>query len=288
FMFLAMTAWGASWVNVKILGKYITADELIFYRYVITSITMIPVLLYFKFSFKIDFKTLLLSMLGGVIMIVYTKLFYWGTYYGTSGLGGAFVTTLIPIVTFVLLSLFFGKKVTRRDIFALFLGAVGVMTLLKIWNFDLTQILLIQNGYFVLAAFTWAFLTITSSKSTKIHPMVFSFYMYVFTLLIDSAFFLEFTSGDVFTFDWYFWINLFIISVVSTTFATSLFFVGIERLGTSQASSFTFLVPFSAIGLSAVFLNEPIYFTTIIGTVLTLIAVSMLNNIKLPFSLTKK
>jgi len=50
-MILAMLGWGASWVNVKILSDYITYEELIFYRYLITTITMIPVMIYLKLSY---------------------------------------------------------------------------------------------------------------------------------------------------------------------------------------------------------------------------------------------
>jgi drug/metabolite transporter (DMT)-like permease len=40
-------------------------------------------------------------------------------------------------------------------------------------------------------------------------------------------------------------------------------------------------VPFNAIFLSWIFLDEPIYISTIIGTALTVIAVYILNNIKI-------
>ena len=50
-----------------------------------------------------------------------------------------------------------------------------------------------------------------------------------------------------------------------------------SNIGTSQASAFIFLVPFFAITLSNIFLDEEIYITTILGTILTIIAVYTLN-----------
>ena len=71
------------------------------------------------------------------------------------------------------------------------------------------------------------------------------------------------------------------VAVVSTTFSTSIYFIGIEKLGTNEVSSFIFLVPFFAISFSIIFLNEKVSISIIIGTIMTLIAVKILNNIKI-------
>jgi len=281
FMILAMIAWGSSWVNAKVLSDYITAQELIFYRYLVTTVTLIPVLLYLKQSFKIDFKTLGLAFIASIFLVIYSIFFFNGTKFGTAGLGGAFVTSLTPILTFVLLVSFFKKTFVKKDIFALILGAIGVLTILNIWTFTIKEVLVISNLYFIYASFAWSGLTITNSKLTNIKPIMFTFYIYVFTVII-GFFLTPFDSGNIFDFDYIFWINFAIISIVSTTFATSIYFVGITKLGANEASSFIFLVPFNAIFLSYIFLDEPIYITTIVGTILTIVAVSMLNNVKLP------
>ena len=48
FLVIAMSFWGSSWVSAKVLSNYISASKLIVYRYVITTITLYPILLYFK------------------------------------------------------------------------------------------------------------------------------------------------------------------------------------------------------------------------------------------------
>lgn len=275
-MILAMSFWGASWINAKILGKYITSQELIFYRYFITTITLFPMLLFQRSSLKISKINIFLSLLASIFLSIYTILFFDGVRHGTAGLGGAFVTTLIPIITFIILVLFSNKQIFKKDILALFLGFIGIMTLLNIWSFNIDQIFNIANLYFVLAALVWALLTITNSKAKKINHLVFSFYIYLFSSVI-GFFITPFESNNIFSFDYIFWINIFIISVLSTTFATSIYFVATTKLGANEASSFVFLVPFNAIFLSYIFLDEPIYFTTILGTILTIIAVIILN-----------
>ena len=278
-LFLAMVAWGGSWVNVKVLGSYISAFEMIFLRFFITAVSMVPIIIWLKHSFKIDLKSFGLVVLTSITLIIYMNCFYLGTKFGTASLGGAMVTTMIPIITFIILAFMGVKHVSRKDAFALGIGAIGVLTMLNIWRFDLAHVFVIQNLYFLLAAILWAVLTILSSKSAKISSIVFTFYMYVVTVVLVWVFFVDASEIAFEKFDAIFWLNLLLIAFAATTFANTIYFLGIEKLGAAEVSSFIFLVPFSAIILSALFLHEKINFSMIIGTFLTLYAVKLLNNI---------
>lgn len=280
-MFLAMAGWGGSWVNAKVLSAYINEYELIFFRNVFTLITLAPVILLSKKCFYINMRSLMLAVLASIVMIAYMKCYFLGTKYGTASLGGALVTTLIPINTFLIMAIFFGKKVEKKDIFALVLGGIGVLTILNVWSFSSDQIFNIQNAYFLGGSILWPVLTIVSSKITKTSPMVFTFYMYVITTILVTIFFMDFSAIKYEGFDSIFWINMLSLAVISTTFATTIYFIGIEKLGANEVSSFVFLVPFFAIVLSAIFLKEQISISIIIGTILTIISVKILNNIKL-------
>jgi len=278
-MILAMAGWGASWVNAKVLSSYINEYEMIFLRNIFTLITLAPVLIITKKYFYINRHSLLLALLASIIMIVYLKCYFLGTMHGTASLGGALVTTLIPINTFLIMALFYGKKILRRDIFALILGAIGILTMLNIWSFSYEEVFSIQNMYFLGASILWPALTITSSKITKTSPLVFIFYMYIISTILVSVFFVDFELVNYEAFDSIFWINILVLSIISTTFATSVYFIGVEKLGTNEVSSFIFLVPFFAIIFSIIFLEEKVHITTIIGVILTIIAVKILNNI---------
>ena len=280
-MVLAMAGWGASWVNAKVLSSYINEYEMMFLRNFFTIITLAPILVITKKYFYSNTKSLILAFIAAIVMIVYLKFYFLGVKFGTASLGGALVTTLIPINTFILMALFFGKKLEKKDIFALILGMFGVLTILNIWTFSFEEIFTEHNLYFLAASILWPIFTIISSKSTKTSPLVFSFYMYVFMTILLLIFFVEPTKMPYASFDWIFWANVLCVAVVSTTFATSIYFIGIEKLGTNEVSSFIFLVPFFAISLSVIFLKEHISYSIIFGTILTLIAVKILNNIKI-------
>ena len=279
-IFFAMFGWGLSWVSVKVLSNYINEFEMIFFRFTLTTFTMIPIILYLKKSFRIDVKTLALVTLTSVVMLAYMKYFFLGTKLGTASLGGAFVTTLIPIITFIFMVLLGKKSLRSKDIFALGLGALGVLTILDVWHTSLALVLIPQNLYFALAAFLWATLTILSSKNSKVSPIIFTFYMYIITSLMAVVFFVDFSLIKYESFDNIFWLNIIGVTLLSTTYANTIYFLGIEKLGASEVSSFAFLVPFFAIGLASIFLDEKINTSIIVGTVLALVAVKLLNDIK--------
>ncbi len=276
-MIVAMIGWGASWVHVKVLSDYLTIHEIIFYRYLLTSLSMLPLLAWMGISLRLDGRSLLVTLLTSAIMILYTWLFIAGTKLGSAGLGGAFVTTLIPIVTFAMTALLRRERLRPSQLLALGLGALGVMTILNVWSFHAADIFRLENLYFILAAFSWGVLTILGSKiSGRIDPLLYSFVMYAAVTLMEGAFLTEF-STDLRSLPPLAWGNLILLALFSTTFATSVYFIGGKRLGADRISSFTFLVPFSAIGLSALFLGERISWGMIAGTILAVTAIWMLN-----------
>jgi drug/metabolite transporter (DMT)-like permease len=281
-MVFAMVFWGASWVNVKILSSYINEYELVFLRMGISFISMFPVLYYFKFSFRLDLKTLILILLASTVLVLYSIVFFLGVEHGTAGFGGALVTTLIPINTFIILAIIHKKTISLKHSFALILGGFGVLTMLNIWSFDLSEIFSKDNIYFLIASILWPILTIISSKATKTNAMVFTFYVYIISTFVIYTFFIEDTLFNaVLNFDYIFWLNMFVITILSTTFATSIYFVGITKLGTKEVTSFIFLVPASALILSAIFLDEKITYNTVLGTICTIVAIYILNNLNI-------
>ncbi len=252
-----------------------------FFRFLITAITMIPIIIILKKSFKINFKNFIVIFFTSIAMIAYMKYFYLGTKFGTASLGGAFVTSLIPINTFLIMAIMGSKKITKKDSFALTLGAIGVMTMLNVWSFKTDEIFVVHNLYFILASLLWPAVTILSSKATKISPIVFTLYLYIVTCILNLIFFVDITTIQWEKLDSLFWINMLFLAIAASTFANTIYFLGIEKLGASEVSTFIFLVPFAAITLSAIFLKEDITFSIVIGTILTIIAVKILNNIKI-------
>lgn len=284
---LAMCFWGASWPIANVLSGYINVHEFISYRYIITTLSMAPVLWWMKLSFKISLKHFLIASLAAILLIYYSKYYFLSTKHGAPGLAGAVVTTLMPVLVYLLMMFSKQNKTQGKDWLALLLGVLGVLVTMNIWQFQLSEILTGSSVYLIAAATCWALMSIVTTFAKTVAPVTFSFYIYLMTALLDLTFFFEPTHGSILAMDYVFWISILIVTIGSTTFATTVYFIGIQRLGSKQASVFTFLVPFIAIGLSVIFLSETLQWTTILGAMMTIVALMILNNIEFKFLTTK-
>ena len=279
-MVLAMIFWGASWISTKVLTNYVNEYELVFLRMGICFITLFPIIYFFKFSFKLDIKSFFLILIASLVLTSYSISMFIGLKHGSAGFGGALVTTLIPINTFIIVAILSRKTISLKHSFALLLGAFGVLNMLNIWNFNLNEIFSKDTLYFLLSSILWPILTLITAKAAKIHAFVFTFYTYIISSVVLIIFFVDTSIFErVIEFDFIFWFNLFVITILSTTFATSIYFIGATKLGTKEVSSFIFLVPATALIIGAIFLGEKITLNTVIGTVFTIIAIYILNNL---------
>ncbi|QKF77551.1 EamA/RhaT family transporter [Arcobacter defluvii] len=283
-----MVFWGASWISTKVLTTYVNEYELVFLRMGICFITMFPIIYFYKLSFKFDFKSFLLILVASVVLTFYSIVMFLGVEHGTGSFGGALVTTLIPINTFIIIAIINQKSISLKHSFALILGAFGVLNMLNIWNFNLNEIFSKDNIYFLIASILWPILTIITAKATKINAMVFTFYTYIISSFTLYLFFVDNTLfTKIINFDSIFWFNIFVITILSTTFATSIYFIGASKLGAKEVSSYIFLVPASALIIGAIFLGEKITYNIVIGTIFTIIAIYILNNLNI-FKLFRK
>jgi len=172
-LFFAMLAWGETWISTKILNRYLNSQELIFWRYLFTKIGMIFILNILKINFKESKKELLLALLCTTILVIYNNTFFLGTKYGLASFGGVFVTTINPILTFLFVALLNKKLFSKIEIIGLFIGIIGAIFMLKLWNLDFNKIFSLGNIYFLLAAITWPILTILSSKQKMKSAILF-------------------------------------------------------------------------------------------------------------------
>ncbi len=276
-MALAMLTWGGSWTSAKLVANTTAPEVLIFWRFLFTFISLIPVMFFIKKPLKLDRRSFLLVTAGSVFLVAYNKLFFSGLRTGLAGGGGVLVTTLNPVVTFTLSALLFRQKIRIREGLGLFFGLIGGMFLIEIWNISTDKIFMSGNIYFLLSTLLWAALTIASHKADNISSLVFSFYVYGFSALMDLALALPFGVFDVMNAGYAFWLNMFYLSAVVTTFGTTVYFYASSKVGANKASTMTFLVPSSAVLISWMALGEQPKLSTVFGGLLALSAVYIIN-----------
>ncbi|WP_024791059.1 MULTISPECIES: DMT family transporter [unclassified Lebetimonas] len=276
-LYLAMFAWGSNWVSAKILMDYFNAYELIFWRFFIAAFGLFFVIIYMKISFKIDKREIFYSFICSIVLCLYNYFFFLGDHFGNASLGGVLVTTLNPVLTFFALAMIAKKALKKSELLALILGVFGSFLIIKIWRFNLNDKGIV---YFLLATVTWVILTIVSSKIKKENSLVFSFLMFLFSTVFIYLTFLKLKIPRL-DIDLKGWVNLLSLSVFGTTFATAAYFYASSVIGGKRASAYIFLVPFSAVILSWIFLKEKIDIFVIIGGIISLTGVYILNGYSL-------
>ena len=277
-----MATWGLSWTNGKILSQYCSSSILAFWRFFLSSIFMIPVLIFTKNNFKVPSDGIKYIIIGSILIFSYNIFFFMGSNLGFANVGGVFVPTLNPIITFILSIIIFREIIYKKDIIGLIFGICGGIIVLEAWTLSYSQMTANGNLYFLLASISWGIMSIVSGKSHKaLATLTFSFWVY----FISSIFcFIMNINNDVLIvldFDLIFWLNLILLSIGAQVFGTTVYFIATTKLGPSKASSFIFIVPITAPIFSMIFIGEKLEISTIIGGIMTMTAVYLINKEKI-------
>jgi len=277
-LIFAMVLWGLSWPFAKVITPYASEYTLIFWRFILSALSIIPLMLYTKQSFALKPRGFIYVAFATLFLFAYSLLFFFGLHHGLSGLGGVIVNTLNPIFTFIIIALLGRKGVSRHHVSALIIAFIGGSMIMRVWEIELSTFLSGGNLVFLVAALLWSGMTVVSDAAkTHIAVLNFSFYIYLGVALLSFGCADKAEIAASFHFDLTFWAAMGFISVIVTALATSLYFKASTILGSAHASSFVFLVPVSAVIGSYLFLNEIPTLTTIVGGTLCIIAVGLIN-----------
>ena len=273
-----MTIWGLSWTNAKILSDYGPSSVLAFWRFFFSSITMIPVLWLTGNNFRVTRLGMKFILTGAVFISLYNIFFFMGTNIGSASVGGIIVPTFNPIITFIISVLLMKQVAYRMDIIGLILGFTGGVIVLQAWTLSLEQIISNGNLFFICASISWGIMSIISGRShAHVSTLSFSFWVYTISTLIYLGATWNKDIFLIFTYDWIFWVNMFSLSVGAMVFGTTVYFLGTTKLGPEKASAFIFMVPVTALFFSVLLIGERLEITTMIGGLMTMIAVYLIN-----------
>lgn len=281
-MIISMLFWGIAWSVGKVAVEHSSVELASFYRYAISFVAMIPIIYYLKIPFKTHRRGVMLMIIAGILTAIFNYLFFSGLKVGDAGYGGTLVTSLSPILTYILSIIFFSLIISTREIIALSIGILGALLILKVPQFGLGFISP-QNSYFLIAALVWAFVTIVSQKSSKYtSPMLYTLVVFGVAMLSNLTTALPQKPFDISSLDSMFWLSVLFLGIFPGAIGTTLFFVSAQKIGAHKTGIYMFIVPIGAIGSSIIMFDEKIEFYTIIGCLLAFIAVFLFNMNKRP------
>ena len=274
-MSLAMFSWAIAWTNAKIVGEYLSFYNLVFFRFLLGFLSLLPFIIIKKNPFPkmVDLKYILIPSL---LFFVYNIAFFKGTHYGLAGRGGVLVTTLNPLCTILIMSLI-NKRIIKKEVVGMLLGVFGGIIIMNLHKEGMVNILNSNNIYFIICAITWGVMTVSVNYAQKrINPYIFICLCYLFTMIISFPF-TNLGAFNMSVLDFRFYFNFFLVSMGAMSFGTSIYIYSTPILGPAKVSVFIFSVPFIAIGTAYLVLNEPFTINIVIGGLLSLLSIYIVN-----------
>lgn len=274
---IAMLLWGFAWSAGKLASQHSNPQVAAFWRYAVSFITIIPVIWFLKTPINASKKAVLYMLLAGILTSLFNYLFFAGLVEGNAGYGGTIVTSIAPIFTYIFSIIFFGIKISKKQLFAIFIGFLGALILLRV-PLEGFSFLTIESSYFLGCAIVWAMVTIISQKtSSLVDPMLYSVVVFGIVTFVNMLFALPYHPFEVANYDQTFWVATIFIGVLAGTFATTLYFIFASKIGAHKTGIYMFIVPLGAIISSWFIYGEEITASSIIGLILAFVAVIIFN-----------
>ena len=184
-----MTTWGLSWTNAKFLGQYTNPVTLMSWRFLLSAISIVPILYFSENRFKINRQDFLYILANSLFLVSYNFFYFRATQIGLAGKGGVLVTTLNPILTSIIINLFFNGLFSKRILLGQLLSITGGFVILRAWELDLILVTKSRNLYFLLASFSWVFVTINALKTNNNMSFIKLQFLELYCLVLFVFFF---------------------------------------------------------------------------------------------------
>lgn len=271
-----MFLWGGGWSALKVLTYELPMDVIVFWRFFVMSISFIPILYFMKEPLHLNSAGAKFVVSSSVLNIAFMVSSFLGIKVGLATDAGVIITTLAPIMTFLLIAIIFKTKFNTSQYLGLFIGLAGGIIMLELD--DINLFLNGSNIYFLLCAIIWAGITLLSQHSQRhVNPIHYSFYISVVATLASFLYALDSNLSVVFSQGMVFWIALIYLAVLGQTVATTIFFIASGKLGSEKTSSFMFLVPLFSLIIAWAILGENAQLHVVTGGIMSLVAVYFIN-----------
>lgn len=195
---------------------------------------------------------------------------------------GAMITpALHPLLTLLVAGMLFGEPLTPARILGVLLAIAGEGLVFHeaLATADTRPERLVGDLYYLAAAACWSAYTLLGRVAARrFSPLATSLY----SSALGTLMLLPFAGPALFRIPtgdgaWAFWLGTTYLAVGGTVAAFWLWHRGIARIGASRAATFSYLVPVSALALSALFLDDRPSSPQLLGTGLVLTGVILAN-----------
>jgi drug/metabolite transporter (DMT)-like permease len=271
FVVISAIAFGA--IPVFARAAYDAGSDpisVLFFRFSIASIIMIPFIAVQKIPFPRGRFLLGLMLMGGIGYVGQSFCYFTALTMASAGLV-AILLYLYPAIVVILSSLLFKERITGLKVSALILALTGtVLTIGLGGGGSLLGIALAMTAPLIYSAYILAGSKITKeveilSSSTVV--MISASFVFGALIAVKGLNMPQTLVG---------WGGILAIALISTVIAIITFFAGLKRVGPTNASMLSTFEPVTTVVLAAIVFGEEIGFMRVVGGFLILMAVVLL------------
>ncbi len=281
FIFLAVLAWGPSFMWIKVALQDVGPLALTMYRMAFGALTAWTLIKALRLPVRYTRQRLLGSMFVGAIgLAIPMSLLSWGETRIDSGLAGILNGT-VPLWTFIFAHYFLhDEKITRIKASGLVLGFIGLVVLVSrdldweglqtgsIWG--QAAVIGMAICYAISIVFTRRFLKGQHPVHTAAISITTSFVILLaLTLILEPATCIPRRSITWLACGW--------MGVVGLGLALWAYYHLLNHWGATRSSLVTYVVPGVAVTLGVIFLNERITWHLIVGGALIIAGIGLVN-----------
>ena len=265
--------WGSAFMFIKVATPEFGPIALVNARLIIASCIFLPILLrnkYIHLLKPIWRQVLVLAILNNAIPFT---LFSYASFGADSNIL-AILNATTAFNTMIIAYIWIGENVSLKQLFGLLLGFIGIFILVNPQNSETT---LISSMSALLASFFYSYSTVyIQRQSVNANKMVLIGWSIIFSavlMLPVTIFYLPDTMPSISAIGSAIWLG---------AISTGLGFLGyvrlIDKIGAVKTSTVAYFLPVFGIIWGAIFLDEIISSTIIIGCLIVLIGIYFANS----------
>lgn len=270
--------WGTTFVCTKILLDIFSPIEIMFYRFVITYITLLVIHpKHYRLSFKEESDLMILGLFGGSLYFLTENIALNLTLASHVG----FLLATAPILTALIAHLFIAdEKMLPNTWLGFGVAIIGVFLVIFNGSFIL-KLGGVGEILAILSALSWAFYTVRLKKFGQKYPPIVMTRKVFFYAIISIVPIMVFTdySFDVSKFmNLSVVLNLLFLGVVASALCFVLWNVAIRNIGAVKTNNYIYLNPIVTLVASVWVLKESMTVYAVIGCMLILLGVYLAQN----------
>jgi drug/metabolite transporter (DMT)-like permease len=272
---------GASIVATRFVVGDLEPLSLAFYRYLVASICLIPILVWGFARFKIKKHDIIpIIFLGSLLYAIFPWLFSLSLLYTSAAFGAIGLATL-PIITLIVAFFFKRELLNRLKVMGVLLAFLGVVIAVSqsLDNSESNQNHILGISLMVCAATIASIYSIFCKRYIMDYgPLFFSALSMLTGMLTLFPFvWLLRDLSIIVSLDYYAWISLIFLGVIGGAFQFTAYTWALKWLTPTRAAVYLTLNPISAIFIAYPVLGETITTSALIGLVCVLSAIFLVN-----------